>query len=392
MKRITYLSFYFEPDLCAGSFRNSPLVKELSSQAKSQNIIIDLYTTMPNRYSSYTVSANEYEEIDNLRIYRIKLPNHNSGFVDQVISFSKFYFEVLALNKSKKINLVFASSSRLFTAFLGYRLARKSKSLLILDIRDIFVDTLESILNKKFKFLILPIIRIIESMTFRYAKHINLISPGFKNYFEKYKLSANFSYFTNGIDEDFLTKRDDSPRFTTNGKLLVTYAGNIGEGQGLHKIIPDIAEKLKDQFEFIIYGDGGAKSKLISEIDKRGINNIQIKSPVPRIELIKIYNHSDYLFLHLNDYEAFEKVLPSKIFELSTFNKTILAGVSGFAKKFIEKEVKYSFVFDPGDSEALFHYLKSHSLNEDIDRDEFIKKYRRSLVNQNFARLILNHL
>ena len=42
MKRITYLSFYFEPDLCAGSFRNTPLLKELSFQAKSQNIIIDL--------------------------------------------------------------------------------------------------------------------------------------------------------------------------------------------------------------------------------------------------------------------------------------------------------------------------------------------------------------
>ena len=44
MKRIVYLTFYFKPDLCAGSFRNSSLAIELSRQAKLKNIFIDLYT------------------------------------------------------------------------------------------------------------------------------------------------------------------------------------------------------------------------------------------------------------------------------------------------------------------------------------------------------------
>ena len=50
MKRIVYLTFYFKPDLCAGSFRNSPLAFELSQQASLENAFIDLYTTFPNRY------------------------------------------------------------------------------------------------------------------------------------------------------------------------------------------------------------------------------------------------------------------------------------------------------------------------------------------------------
>ena len=141
MKRLVYLSFYFEPDLCAGSFRNTSLVKELTRQAKSKGIIIDLYTTMPNRYKSYDINALEYEEIENLRIHRIKIPTHKSGLVDQILSFSKFYLHVLNLNNNKKNDLVVASSSRLFTAYLGYRLAQRSKSLLILDIRDIFFET-----------------------------------------------------------------------------------------------------------------------------------------------------------------------------------------------------------------------------------------------------------
>lgn len=392
MKRIIYLSFYYTPDLCAGSFRNTPLVKELAKQSKNTNTIIELYTTMPNRYSSYHVEAFEYEEVENLRVHRIKLPNHKNGFFDQIISFTKYYLSVLKLTKSIKSDIVFASSSRLFTAYLGYKIARRSSIPLILDIRDIFVDTMMSVLTKKIRFIILPIIKNFERKTFRYAKHINLISPGFKSYFQDYNLNASFSFFTNGIDEDFLSKDYNIPTETTDHKIKITYAGNIGEGQGLHKIIPDIAEKLKDKFQFTIYGDGGAKSKLTSELDKRNLTNVEIKQPVPRLKLIEAYNNSDYLFLHLNDYDAFEKVLPSKVFELSTFNKPILAGVSGFAKEFIEQEVKYSFVFKPCDSETLVQYLKSHSRDQNIERDEFIEKYRRSLVNKNFSELILNHL
>ena len=147
MKRIVYLTFYFKPDLCAGSFRNSPLAIELSRQASLENAFIDLYTTSPNRYSTFKAKALKYEELDNLRIHRIKLPTHKSGMIDQVLSFSKFYCEVIKMNRAKKADLVFASSSRLFTAFLGYKIAKQSKATLFLDIRDIFVDTMSDVLK-----------------------------------------------------------------------------------------------------------------------------------------------------------------------------------------------------------------------------------------------------
>ena len=67
--------------------------------------------------------------------------------IDQVLSFSKVLLEVLKMNKDKKADLVFASSSRLFTAFLGYKLAKKSKAPLFLDVRDIFVDTMSDVLK-----------------------------------------------------------------------------------------------------------------------------------------------------------------------------------------------------------------------------------------------------
>jgi UDP-N-acetylglucosamine:LPS N-acetylglucosamine transferase len=393
MNRIVYLTFYFKPDLCAGSFRNSPLAFELASQAKLKDAFIDIYTTLPNRYSSFDVEALEVEEFENIRIHRISLPPHKSGMLDQVFSFWKFYKEVIKLNRSKKASLVFASSSRLFTAFLGYRIASKSNAPLYLDIRDIFVDTMNDIFKSKLvKILILPLLKTIEVKTFKYAKHINLISGGFKDYFLRFKL-PNYSYFSNGIDEEFISgNRSNQSDEVSNTYKLIVYAGNIGEGQGLHRIIPQAAQLLGNDFKFLIIGDGGAKKQLQSEIKNLGLTNVTLNNPISRDELRIFYDKSDFLFLHLNDYQAFKKVLPSKIFELATFNKPIIAGVSGFSAQFINKEVSNSFVFDPCDAIQLVDYLKNSKSNSTIDRHEFVDRFRRSKINKAMAESILSYL
>jgi glycosyltransferase involved in cell wall biosynthesis len=392
MKRIVYLTFYYEPDLCAGSFRNTPLAIELAKQAREKDIIVDVYTTLPNRYSSFEQSALEFEELGNLRIHRISLPPHKSGMLDQVFSFGKFYSEVIKLNKNKKADLVFASSSRLFTAYLGFTIAKKSHAPLYLDIRDIFVDTMSDVFKSKIlKLGILPLLKLIENRTFNYAKHINLISGGFKTYFSKLN-NTEFTFFTNGIDEEFLATIPTSEKSEKVGvRKTIVYAGNIGEGQGLHKVIPQAAKELGSEFEFIIIGDGGTKKLLQDEIENLSISNVVLEKPVNRNELQGIYTYADYLFIHLNDYPAFRKVLPSKIFELATFGKPIIAGVSGFAAEFIENEVSDCFVFEPCNDKQLVDFLRSDIASNTIDRREFKMKYGRSNINTLMAESILSY-
>ena len=78
--KILFLTFYFEPDLCAGSFRNSPLAIELSKRLGADDEL-HVVTTMPNRYKSFKEDAQEYEERGNMKIQRITIPNHKSGFL-----------------------------------------------------------------------------------------------------------------------------------------------------------------------------------------------------------------------------------------------------------------------------------------------------------------------
>jgi UDP-N-acetylglucosamine:LPS N-acetylglucosamine transferase len=388
MKRILYLSFYFEPDLCAGSFRNSPLAKELAKQVRGK-AIIDVVTTLPNRYKTFNTSAPAFEEHDNMIINRIHIPTHKSGFTDQINSFKTYFFEVKKIIKDKKYDLVFASSSRLFTAYLGYTIAKKQNIPLYLDIRDIFTDTMKDVLKSiVLKAGVLPVLNVIEKKVFNYASHINLISGGFKSYFDKYNSSA-FSSFSNGIDPEFMNL--SATAAANKDQYLITYAGNMGEGQGLHKIIPQAAKALGDKYKFLVIGDGGVKQKLVDGLAEAGVTNVELRGPVSRKELLAIYDQSDFLFLHLNDYEAFKKVLPSKIFELGAYDKPIIAGVAGFANQFIADNIPNRILFLPSDADDMVNQLKNYTYTTGF-RQNFLQNFTRENINKKMAESILSYL
>ena len=388
MKRVLYLSFYFEPDLCAGSFRNTPLAKEFAAQLKGK-AQVDLITTLPNRYSSFQAEAPAYEEQENLAIHRVKIPPHKSGFADQIKSFQAYFSQTRKLVKGKKYDLVFASSSRLFTAYLGYSIANKQNIPLYLDIRDIFTDTLEDVLKSAaIRSLTLPVLRKVEKRTFTGAAHINLISEGFKEYFSRYG-KPNYSSYPNGIDPEFLElppSVDLKPPVRT-----ILYAGNIGEGQGLHKIIPQAAARLGNNYQFIVIGDGGAKQKLVEKIATAKLENVVLRKPMQRAELLKQYSKADFLFIHLNDYRAFEKVLPSKVFELAAYDKPLIAGVAGYAARFIDQFVSNKILFKPCDTESLVSQLNAYIYRNE-ERVDFIENFKREAINKKLAESIISYL
>lgn len=383
--KILVLSFYYTPDLCAGSFRCGSLIKELLNQIGS-NDTVELITTLPNRYSSFSQEALEFEDLGQLKIHRVKLPVHKSGMKDQIKSFYVFYKESFKKVKDNEYDLVIATSSRLFTAFLGSRIARQKSAKLYLDIRDIFVDTLKDVLSTKVSIFLLPLLKLIENFTFKTAGKINLVSEGFKSYFEKYKSIDELDFFTNGIDDEFLEsisqRKIDYP-------VNVLYAGNIGEGQGLHKIVPQICKIASDKVRFTVLGDGGRHAHLKSKIEDLKIHNIELVPPVSRDELKEYYDRADVLFLHLNNYEAFEKVLPSKIFEYGATGKPIWAGVSGYAASFIKQHVDNSAIFSPTSAEDAI--LQFNTLNLEVKpRDSFVNEFQRGVIMRKLVTSILD--
>ena len=384
--KLLLLTYYFEPDLSAGSFRNTPLAYELARQLGDSGTV-HVITTQPNRYASFRAKALPTEQHDNLQIDRVSVPEHTSGFADQIKSYVQFYRQALALTRHENYDVVVASSSRLFSAFLGAYLARQRHVPLILDIRDLFRENILELLKNPVAWLgLAPTLKAVEKYTFGYASHINLVSEGFGDYFNDYP-QATYSYFTNGIDDPFLHMA--SPATPAPGTVrTILYAGNIGEGQGLEKIIPATARQLGSGFRFIVIGDGGTKHKLEKAVADAKLTNVDIRPPVNRATLLAEYEQASYLFLHLNNLRAFERCLPSKLFEYAATDKPVLAGVAGYTAQFMRQHVSNSFVFNPGSATELAHYLHTTPYRTET-RTAFIEQFGRQSIIQSLANQIL---
>ena len=231
-----------------------------------------------------------------------------------------------------------------------------------------------------------PLFSIIEKFTINRAKHVNLVSAGFEDYFVSRYKKSSLSFFTNGIDDEFLMAPIISKPGIENSDstINILYAGNVGEGQGLHHIIPQVAKKLSCKVKFRVIGAGGRLTHLSTELARYGVENVDIVAPMSRADLILEYNNADILFLHLNDYEAFKKVLPSKLFEYGAVGKPILAGVAGYAAKFVNENIDNAEVFSPCSIEGAIDGLYKLNMGTKL-RGNFVKQYARKNIMKEMA-------
>ena len=395
--RILILSFYYQPDLSACSFRSTALVDSLRALAPAGSEI-EVITTLPNRYHSFSPGALEAEDRNGVSISRVPLPDHQSGILDQSRAFVAFSRAVNKKVAGRDYDIVFATSSRLMTAALGAWITRRRRARLYLDIRDIFVENIQDVALRMVSLFAKPVFASLERWTIRRADKVNLVSPGFAEYFSTRYPGQSFSFFTNGIDDEFLevaspdvsvSAADEDARPLADARpLTVVYAGNVGEGQGLHAIVPEIARRIGPDVRFQIIGDGGRKRALEVALSSAGVTNVELLPPVNRKKLIEAYRKADVLFLHLNDYDAFKKVLPSKFFEYAAMGKPIWAGVSGYAAEFARSEIDNSAVFHPCDAEDAVRALGKLTLRDE-PRSDFVEKYSRSSLSREMAEDIL---
>ena len=358
---------------------------------------LHIITTHPNRYASHKVMAKDLEIDGKITIHRIAVLEHDSGMLSQVRTFSVYFLSARKLSKKLNPDFLIGTTSRLMTGILTGYSAYRLNCKYFLDVRDIFSETISDLFSRKNKILGAAskfIFSFLEKKLFNGAAGVNVVSEGFPEYFSKEGINvSNWTFFPNGVDKEFqnlqLTKQDKTKITRT-----ILYVGNIGSGQALESILPDVAKKLGDSYRFLVVGDGGMRAALSKDIKDKDIHNIEILPPVKRSELIGYYQEADILFLHLNDIPAFRRVLPSKIFEYAAFGKPIIAGISGYSAKFMGDNVPHTIVFDPGNvNQCVVSIRKGQSLRIDNNQiDIFIKKYAREKIMKEMASHILTTL
>jgi len=391
--RILLLTFFHPPDLSAGSFRAYALVEALQLYAGA-DVQIEVLTTQPNRYTRHAFEAVSVEESPGVYVRRVHLPRKREGFIGQAVSFWHYARKVRRLTATQEYALVVATSSRLMTAVLGAWIARRRGARLYLDIRDIFVENLKVLFPPLIARPLEVVFGALERWAVGRADRVNLVCRGFLSYFQPRYPEQCFPVFSNGVDDvfvNFVASTEGSLPRPIAGPVRVLYAGNLGDGQGMHLILPELARRLRGRAHFRVVGAGGRLEVLREALQAGDLDNVEWLPPVARDQLLDLYREADVLFLHVNDFPAFRRVLPSKLFEYAATGKPIWAGVAGYAAEFIATELTNTAVFAPCNVEAALESFEQLELGL-IDRAAFVQRYARERIMDEMARDILQLL
>jgi glycosyltransferase involved in cell wall biosynthesis len=391
--RVVFFSFYYPPDLCAGSFRAVGLVHALK-QRFNEGDELHVITTHPNRYSEHRVTAEDSEVDGSITIHRIAVPIHQSGMLGQSRSFLVFARAALLLCSNICPDFIIGTTGRLMTGVLASYAARRAGCAYFVDLRDIFSETISDLFSRKsvlFGKIVKQILSSVDGLVLGNAAGVNVVSLGFLDYFEMNGMNTgSWTFFPNGVDEEFVgvepAERDGDQSITT-----VLYAGNIGRGQGLESVIPSMAKQLGDGFRFVIVGGGGGLQLLKKVILENDVGNIKILPPVSRNELLLYYRGADVLFLHLNDVPAFRRVLPSKIFEYAALGKPIVAGLSGYSEQFMRDHIPFACLFSPGDVKGGVKAVKN-AIETEVESttvNQFVTQYSRVSIMNSMASYLI---
>ncbi|MGR4068066.1 glycosyltransferase family 4 protein [Billgrantia sp. C5P2] len=388
--RVLLLGFYYPPDISAGAFRAEALVEALACRLPAHGEL-HVLTTRPSRYVAEGTSPPAVETLfsGKVRVVRLPVSGGGRGMASQARAFASYALQVRRLVKQERYDLVIATSSRLMTAVLGAWVARRKKARLYQDIRDNFVENLPFVLPGGTGRLVAPLFGMLERWALGRADRINLVSRGFEPYFRPRYPRQRFAWHTNGIDPPFVEAAesgffDQKIHADESQPLRVLYAGNLGAGQGMELILPNLAERLSTRVAFTVIGAGAGREALCRALSERGIENVQVRDPVPREALLEAYYAADVLFLHLNTLPSLESVLPSKLFEYATTGRPIWAGLAGFPADFVKEEIENAAVFAPGDVEAAVAALDRLELHC-RPRPAFVTKWRRDKIMANMA-------
>lgn len=340
--KILLFTQYYPPDIGAQAFRMEALVSALLKRDHKVSVI----TAEPHRYDlKEKIQFKKYEKDSKLEIYRVRGGKNNDTFWRRPVNY--FIFMVNSLIYSLKLtptgrgyDLIFATSPPITSAVTAFICAFLKKKDFILEVRDLWPDTLVDLKVFRNKFII-SFLKYIEKVLYREAKLIVVVSEAFKTkIIDKGVSEDKIVTFSNGLDRGFVldnvtVERKNAFREEYNipkDKTIISYVGNVGISQNL-EIIIGAAEKNEDNnILFLVVGEGLEKRRLLRLVKEKHLDNkILFLDALPRDKIKNIYQLSDILFLQLKDLIIFNRTIPSKIFEYLGSGLPIIYGLNGIA-------------------------------------------------------------
>jgi colanic acid biosynthesis glycosyl transferase WcaI len=332
------LTHHFYPEFSGAATMQYEFAKHLVSSGHRVTVV----TSYSQHHMSVNNEPNQSEELlEGIRIVRVRSLNwKRKTFIQRALQdfIIEFSFIIKGLQCSS-IDIIFVMSPPITLPIMAAILKFFHKSLLILNVQDIFPELVIAMGILERNSLAIRFGEFLEKLAYSCADYLGVHSP--KN--RLHIVSCNVPEKKVGLvplwlDTDLIKPQSRqnpfSDKYELNDKFVVMYAGTVGFAMGA-LTIPQVANLLSEEaaVQFVVIGGGNKLDEMNNEIKKLRVGNILILPPQPREDLPMVLASADVLLITLkkeitdNPNGYFRAVVPHKLLTNMASARPILLAV-----------------------------------------------------------------
>ncbi|KIM12220.1 MAG: glycosyl transferase [Sulfurovum sp. FS08-3] len=309
----------------SGGTRHYDFAKELVKRGHSVTIVASsFHYAKYQEMKEYGDSEYLLEAMDGIQFVWFKTPAYFGNGIGRVINMLSYTLKALKFMpklSQNKPDIIVGSSVHLFAVWAAYRLSLRYKVPFIMEVRDLWPQTLIDMgISKWHPFILL--LGVLEKYLYKKADKIISNLPHAYEYIGQFVEKEKFVWISNGVD---LSNIIYTPK-ESNGKFVVSYTGSMGVANNLQLLL-DVAKRLKDKTNiyFRIVGEGVEKGKLKVFVNENNLLNVSIENSIPKNEVTNILQNSDVLFLSLKDSPLYRfGISLNKLFDYMASGRVII--------------------------------------------------------------------
>jgi glycosyltransferase involved in cell wall biosynthesis len=173
------------------------------------------------------------------------------------------------------------------------------------------------------------------------CRNILVSSPGFIGRINRYVPSRKVAYISYWADDAITSEsiKELPVQLSTDNKMQVTFAGNIGKMQNLDKVIEGFGRSsVWDKMQLNIIGDGSSLASLKKLVEKNKYKSIKFWGRKKAVEMKGYYAASDALVISLVSNPFLELTIPGKFQTYLATAKPIFAIMNGPVRDWVQNE------------------------------------------------------
>jgi glycosyltransferase involved in cell wall biosynthesis len=343
--KILFLSHYFPPEVNAPATRTYEHCRRWVELGHEVTVISCVpHHPRGQAYPGYRNKFLQVEYKDGIKAIKVlTYITANEGFLKRTWNY--LFYMIMAIVVAPflpRADIVISTSPQFFNGLAGYVVARLKRCPWVLEIRDLWPESILAVGALKNRHLI-RLLEAIERFVYRKADHVVPVTNAFRKH-----ILANgghperITVIRNGVDLEFFQPLDRDREYARQlgieARFVAAYVGTHGMAHGLDTLI-EVAERLRERSDIaiLLVGDGAERKRLAASIEQRGLHNIRLLGQLPKTDMPKLWTITDVSLVILKKLDLFLTVIPSKIFESMAMQKPIVLGVAGESAELLEE-------------------------------------------------------